>query len=407
MMRRTLQHKYAADRRRARRARSRRSRRRRARALVDALRREIAAAWETEEVRRERPSPLDEVRGGAGRLRADAVGRGAGVTCASLDRTLCAASPAGGCRSTPRRSASARGSAAIATATRTSRPRSRGGPAWLARWPAADALPPRDRCAARRAVDERRRPTELRARAGTRTSRIARCCATCATRLLATRDCASRRRSTGAERSRARRLTSIAARRRSGRAAAPLPSLAARRPATADRRRPAAPTAAPRRRVRPHARAARHPAGRRRAHRGAIASIARHAGLGAYDGRGRKTARVAFLAGALAAGAPLVPADLPPDSPRSPTCSTRSGRSAALPPESLGAYVITMARRPSDVLAVECLQRCAGAATAAARRAAVRDRRAICDAAGAVARSACSSMPWYRERIAAAGIARK
>jgi phosphoenolpyruvate carboxylase len=31
-------------------------------ALVDGLRREITAAWETEEVRRERPSPLDEVR---------------------------------------------------------------------------------------------------------------------------------------------------------------------------------------------------------------------------------------------------------------------------------------------------------------------------------------------------------
>jgi phosphoenolpyruvate carboxylase len=31
-------------------------------ALVDAIRREITAAWETEEVRRERPSPLDEVR---------------------------------------------------------------------------------------------------------------------------------------------------------------------------------------------------------------------------------------------------------------------------------------------------------------------------------------------------------
>ena len=35
---------------------------------------------------------------------------------------------------------------------------------------------------------------------------------------------------------------------------------------------------------------------------------------------------------------------------------------AALPPESLGAYVITMASRPSDVLAVELLQRLAGTA---------------------------------------------
>ena len=31
-------------------------------ALVDALKREIQSAWETEDVRRERPSPLEEVR---------------------------------------------------------------------------------------------------------------------------------------------------------------------------------------------------------------------------------------------------------------------------------------------------------------------------------------------------------
>ena len=35
---------------------------------------------------------------------------------------------------------------------------------------------------------------------------------------------------------------------------------------------------------------------------------------------------------------------------------------ARIPPESLGAYVITMAAQPSDVLAVELLQRWAGVA---------------------------------------------
>ena len=43
-----------------------------------------------------------------------------------------------------------------------------------------------------------------------------------------------------------------------------------------------------------------------------------------------------------------------------PKCCRRSGRSPRSPPESLGAYVITMAGRPSDVLAVELLQRRAG-----------------------------------------------
>ena len=47
---------------------------------------------------------------------------------------------------------------------------------------------------------------------------------------------------------------------------------------------------------------------------------------------------------------------------------------AALPGESLGAYVITMASRASDVLAVDLLQKLPGPASAA-RGAAVRDRR--------------------------------
>jgi phosphoenolpyruvate carboxylase len=49
-------------------------------------------------------------------------------------------------------------------------------------------------------------------------------------------------------------------------------------------------------------------------------------------------------------------------SARSPTCSPRSGPSRKCPRDSLGAYVITQAGRPSDVLAVELLQREAGIA---------------------------------------------
>ena len=55
--------------------------------LVDAIRREITAAWETEEVRRERPSPLDEVRSALAVFEEtlwDAIPQ----YCRSLDRTL-------------------------------------------------------------------------------------------------------------------------------------------------------------------------------------------------------------------------------------------------------------------------------------------------------------------------------
>jgi phosphoenolpyruvate carboxylase len=56
-------------------------------ALVASMRREIAGAWHTEEVRRERPSPLDEVRSGLAVFEEtlwDAVPQ----FCRSLDRTL-------------------------------------------------------------------------------------------------------------------------------------------------------------------------------------------------------------------------------------------------------------------------------------------------------------------------------
>jgi phosphoenolpyruvate carboxylase len=56
-------------------------------ALLETIRREITAAWETEEVRRERPSPLDEVRSALAVFEEtlwDAVPQ----YCRSLDRTL-------------------------------------------------------------------------------------------------------------------------------------------------------------------------------------------------------------------------------------------------------------------------------------------------------------------------------
>ena len=78
---------------------------------------------------------------------------------------------------------------------------------------------------------------------------------------------------------------------------------------------------------------------------------------------------------------------------------------ARIPPESLGAYVITMAAQPSDVLAVELLQQQARRAAAAARRAAVRNGAAT-SRAPATSSIDLLSMPWYRDR-AAAGRRRK
>ena len=55
--------------------------------LLHAMRREIAGAWHTEEVRRERPSPLDEVRSGMAVFE-ETIWNAVPEFCRSLDRTL-------------------------------------------------------------------------------------------------------------------------------------------------------------------------------------------------------------------------------------------------------------------------------------------------------------------------------
>ena len=71
---------------------------------------------------------------------------------------------------------------------------------------------------------------------------------------------------------------------------------------------------------------------------------------------------------------------------------------AALPADSLGAYVITMASRASDVLAVEWLQKLAGTAHPQ-RVVPLFERIADLQRAGAVL-DALFTLPWYRARIA-------
>jgi phosphoenolpyruvate carboxylase len=87
IMRRTLQHKYnriadaLASRDRPDLTPTERD------AVLQSMRREIAGAWHTEEVRRERPSPLDEVRSGMAVFE-ETIWNAVPELCRSLDRTL-------------------------------------------------------------------------------------------------------------------------------------------------------------------------------------------------------------------------------------------------------------------------------------------------------------------------------
>ena len=95
-------------------------------------------------------------------------------------------------------------------------------------------------------------------------------------------------------------------------------------------------------------------------HAEALSAITVALGLGGYEDWDEQ-ARLDFLLAELASRRPL-----DPRRPRGGTamCDTLETfrMIARIPPESLGAYVITMASRASDVLAVELLQKASGVA---------------------------------------------
>jgi phosphoenolpyruvate carboxylase len=94
-------------------------------------------------------------------------------------------------------------------------------------------------------------------------------------------------------------------------------------------------------------------------HAAAMDAITRHAGEGSYL-EWDEPRRQAFLAKALAERRSLLPDKLAlGDDVRDVIDTFRMA--AALPPESLGAYIVSMARAPSDVLACELLQAQTGA----------------------------------------------
>ena len=89
-------------------------------------------------------------------------------------------------------------------------------------------------------------------------------------------------------------------------------------------------------------------------HAAALDAITRHRGDGAYL-EWDEAKRQAYLTAALRGSAPLVPDDLEADDDVRDVVATFR-LAGLLDPESLGAYVISMAQAPSDVLAVEAFQ---------------------------------------------------
>jgi phosphoenolpyruvate carboxylase len=129
-------------------------------------------------------------------------------------------------------------------------------------------------------------------------------------------------------------------------------------------------------------------------HTDVLTTITRELGLGAYD-QWSETERQAFLVRELSSRRPLLPVDLAAPAEVREVLDTFAvaGR---LPRETLGAYVISMATRPSDVLAVELLQKEAGI-TQPLRVVPLFETIDDLRNSGAVLR-ALLSLPSYRER---------
>jgi len=101
-------------------------------------------------------------------------------------------------------------------------------------------------------------------------------------------------------------------------------------------------------------------------HTATIDTVTRALGLGSYAGWSEQE-RQDFLVRQLEGRRPLIPRDLEADPAVQDVLDTFR-MLARMPPDSLGAYIITLASKASDVLAVELLKREAGIATGATAR---------------------------------------
>ena len=131
-------------------------------------------------------------------------------------------------------------------------------------------------------------------------------------------------------------------------------------------------------------------------HTEAIDAITRALGLGEYA-CWTEQRRVEFLGDRARAGPRADAGAARPTTPRVAEVLDTFRVMAAIHPESLGAYVITMAGRPSDVLAVELLQREAGVSPP--RRVVPLFETSRDLAAAAPMIDALLSIPWYRNRV--------
>jgi len=130
-------------------------------------------------------------------------------------------------------------------------------------------------------------------------------------------------------------------------------------------------------------------------HTEAVDAIARHLGMGSY-GSWPEERRVDFLLNLLTQNRRLPLEGLQPDARVGDVLDTFR-MIAAIPRDSLGAYVITQAGRASDVLAVELLQREAGVRhplRVVPLFETARDLRASADVMNGLL-----SIPWYRTRV--------
>jgi phosphoenolpyruvate carboxylase len=130
-------------------------------------------------------------------------------------------------------------------------------------------------------------------------------------------------------------------------------------------------------------------------HTQALDAITRHLGLGSYAAFSEED-RQAFLVRALSSPRPLLAREISGDEALQSVLGTLSV-CAEQPPGTLGAYVVSMARAPSDVLAACLLQRVAGIKEPL-RVVPLFETLADLDRAGRTL-DALLDLPWYRSQV--------
>lgn len=130
-------------------------------------------------------------------------------------------------------------------------------------------------------------------------------------------------------------------------------------------------------------------------HTAALDAVTRALGIGSYA-EWSEEERVAFLVRELNNPRPLIPVEMQVDAQVADVLETFK-MAAEIGPESLGAYVISMAATASDVLAVELLKKDAGVKTEL-RVVPLFETAADLQSAGAVLRELLS-IDWYRKKI--------